>query len=482
MFVWSLTIQLAITDNFTQILIHPTTVLGLFPRTISLRNKFSTALVSTETPRLKSRLVATQSPGHESSIGKSSTPSGGPDPRLRFGLHVLTMQIFGIGLETMILWEWRQKIMILLGALLTMVLLVMKLEKDVSDSSASSAGEGVNKTPMLESVGNSRSARVEIQSDSRRKRTEKRAKLRNVPTIDQRITRSKSQKMGFESQTKNADANEGMIEENEREVRLADPDQVHRPEIGSGSVRDVIKTRNSQERTPETPASSSNSKANERKIEQVATEVRLEDAGPVTHSGIEVAAPGRDPLSDQVHRPEISTGSVRDGNKTRNSPERTSKTPASSSNSKANERMIEQVATEVKLEDAGPVTYSGIEVLAPGRDPLSGECNSPFVASTLFASINEEDAEINYNCFCCRTTEFRKGLTEVLERSYDEQERFELLGEVSFRTQVERLRNLRGRETRYKTEKMGSSYLDHHIDLAEKMNSAKNNSHESVNI
>ncbi|KAF7834105.1 uncharacterized protein G2W53_008964 [Senna tora] len=79
-------------------------------------------------------------------------------------------------------------------------------------------------------------------------------------------------------------------------------------------------------------------------------------------------------------------------------------------------------------------------------------------------------------------TEFREKLMEALKKPYCEKEYMELLQQSEQRKPVQNNRNLRGRIIVYEENRAGKSLLDHHADVARRLDSARDDHRRALNI
>ncbi|ESQ49257.1 hypothetical protein EUTSA_v10020550mg [Eutrema salsugineum] len=98
------------------------------------------------------------------------------------------------------------------------------------------------------------------------------------------------------------------------------------------------------------------------------------------------------------------------------------------------------------------------DMIEVSDSPFSDGQGTPFVVSKSknMIDLEEESAEDESSSSC-----FKEKLMDVLEKPYDEEELLRLSREVSVKKPVTRCRELRkGRESNYKTDELGHSYLE----------------------
>ncbi|CAA7047820.1 unnamed protein product [Microthlaspi erraticum] len=124
---------------------------------------------------------------------------------------------------------------------------------------------------------------------------------------------------------------------------------------------------------------------------------------------------------------------------------------------RANAEKEIQVKREVEDDT---MSLSGSDIIAVGDRPFEDEEESPFVASKSY-KVTDLEEESDEDDDDQRSSWFRKEITSILKKPYNEKELLELKKQAAERRSLIRCRELRdGREIDYETDEKGRSYLD----------------------
>ncbi|KAA8538394.1 hypothetical protein F0562_028060 [Nyssa sinensis] len=146
--------------------------------------------------------------------------------------------------------------------------------------------------------------------------------------------------------------------------------------------------------------------------------------------------------------------------------------------------LVTKDGKRVKYEEDDVENSSDLEVLVTDNAPYCGEGNyNPFVTSRAYdSSMDGDGRQYSGNPNKSNHSQFRENVMNFLRRPYNHKEYEDLLKEINDQKPIERRRELRGGIKSYSANECGKSYLDHHRDLREKIDAARLDRCEVLNL